>query len=107
MAYIINFAETSLQKISTFKEYYNIEYARNDMKELFTNLFNHKNSNEYQPTTFGKKDYFHFYVKQEDGVEEKRAFFITKKYKTKKYSCRTFIDKKNRANELGLPCEYY
>ena len=94
MAYIINFAETRYESISDFKEYYNIETARKDMKELFSNLFSHKNSNEYQPTTFGKKDYFHFYVKHEDGFEEKRAYFITKKYKTKKYSCRTYIDKK-------------
>ena len=107
MAYIINFSETRYKSINTFKEYYNIENARKDMKELFSNLYNHKNSNEYQPTKFGKKDYFHFYVKHEDGVEEKRAYFITKKYKTKKYSCRTYIDIKDRAKELGLPSDYY
>lgn len=107
MAYIINFAETRYETINTFQEYANIEYARRDMKELFSNLFNHKNCNEYQPTTFGKKDYFHFYVKHEDGTEEKRAYFITRKYKTDKYSCRTSIDKKDRAIALGLPCGYY
>lgn len=103
MSYIISFSETRYQKISTFMSYNNIESARKDLKELFSNLFNHKNSNEYQPTIFGKKDYFHFYVKHEDGVEEKRAFFITREYKTKKYSCRTYLDVVERAKELGLP----
>jgi len=106
MAFQINFAETRYGNITVFKEYYQIDQARRDMEELFQNLARHERANEFQPTTFGKKDYFHFYVKHEDGVEEKRAYYITRLYKTKKYSVRTFVEQNERAKELGLKTEY-
>jgi hypothetical protein len=106
MAYVVNFAETRNGVVTNFREFHHIDQARACMDDLFNGVANHENANEYQPTKFGKKDYFHFYVKHEDGFDEKRAYFITRLYKTKKYSVRTLVDQKERAIELGLPAEY-
>ena len=106
MAFQINFSEGRYENITVFKEYYQIDQARRDMEELFQNLAKHERANEFQPTTFGKKDYFHFYVKHEDGVEEKRAYYITRLYKTEKYSVRTLVEQKERAKKLGLNIGY-
>lgn len=107
MAFIVNFAETNSKTVSRFEEFYQIDQARRCLNELFSNLSNHEKANEYQPTTFGKKDYFHFYVKMEDGTEEKRAFYITRLFKTEKYSLRTGVEQKERAKELGLNIDYF
>tara|TARA_R110001632_G_scaffold231401_1_gene369900 strand:- start:108 stop:434 length:327 start_codon:yes stop_codon:yes gene_type:complete len=107
MAYLVNFAEEHTGTVKRFEEFYRIDQARACMKELFEVLSHHKKANEYQPTTYGKKDYFHFYVQHEDGSEEKRAYYITRAYKTEKFSVRTNLDMKERAIELGLKCEYF
>jgi len=77
--------------------YHTKEMARRDWQEQMTNLSQHEKANEYQPTETNGKDLFHFYVKQEDGTEQKRGMFISRFYTTPKYSLRTIIDAKEKA----------
>jgi len=107
MAFLINFAQTENGTVTRHGEYHHIDQARRELNDLLKCIATHKDANEFQPTTFGQKDYFHFYVKMEDGTEEKRAYYITRLFKTEKYSLRTYIEQKERANELGLNIEYF
>ena len=75
--------------------------VREDLMYQLNILANHERSNEYQPT-MNHKDAFHFYVKMEDGTEEKRGFLISNYYKSEKRSLRMIIEASDRAKETGI-----
>ena len=107
MAFLLNFADTKTGIVTRHGEYHHIDQARREIKDILNIISKHEKANEFQPTTFGKKDYFHFYVMEEDGVEYKRAYYITRLFKTEKYSLRTSVEQRERAKDLGLNVDYF
>lgn len=107
MAFLINFADTKTGIVTRHREFHHIDQARSEMNDLLNGIANHEKANEFQPNTFGKKDYFHFYVMEEDGVEYKRAYFITRLFKTEKFSLRTGVEQREMAKKLMLNVDYF
>ena len=83
------------------KEFYTKKMAESAFNEQLSILANHEKCNEFQPTKISK-DVFHFYVKMENGTEQKRGFFISRVYKTEKYSLRTVSDARQKALKFNL-----
>lgn len=62
-----------------------LKQVRKELEYRLTNISQKENANELQPT-MNYKDRFHFYVKNENGSEDKRHMVISDFYKSPKKS---------------------
>ena len=63
MAFLINFAQTQNGTVTRHGEYYHIDQARRELNDLLKCIATHKDANDFQPTTFGQKDYLTSHMK--------------------------------------------
>ena len=75
--------------------FYNMKDARKALLNQINNLASSDKANEMQPT-MNDKDFFHFYVKQPNGFEEKRYIVISKDYKSSRKSILMNIEAINK-----------